>query len=1062
MTSYYSIITSKMRKSLRLIVCLLCVYNSLYSQFQWEHTGGPEGLGDCTPFYNKDFAFLYDNYTLFRTSDGQSWKVINSTSGGNIVVSNERISIYTEQNMGVDQPKQIQFQLSKDNGDTWSNAGVPSEAYYHFNQVMLCSHGIYFKAGEKLYRSQTDGQSWKQISYDSIAFSSIFAADDRVFGRNSDKIFEFNPQSGKWVFSWNMPVQDGILEAIYIRDLNIIVKSANKFYSSLNKGEVWITFATQSTQISHMIEKDNKVYFQSGNFIRYTDNGGFSWKSIFLNAQYKNMTLIKDKFLLFSAKDGCYLFDDSSNSYLPANNGLHSSGIRKLWAGDNMIWAQLYSDNSVHKLDVFSGEWSDSGFPKSVFPNLTYLVSESGYFLDENISSGEIFLYTNQGADWDTLNLPFNQPHNVDNFFWIGDYIYVQGSFNQKYISKDFGVTWLEISRYLTSGVVFKDQIWAIEYNGKLIVSKDDVNSWEEVDNIPVGLRSLYATEDRLFLLTASGNQAFLYSSVDGIEWEFSGDGLGINEIRPGFNDVVNLKKFNGNYYLQTERSLFNSEDNGRSWERLLNYLYYTIALLNDSVYVGITNGGGVLKSPLPQLGRQMARGSIFQDIDGNGIKDTNERYMADVQIMMSTNEFPQKNYFTLSNQEGNFEIRPSYESNDTLRPNLISEYIESIGPPFYITHDSIDSYDFAVRFRPKITDGSISGTYNRLPGSGKNINIHLQYQNIGTAPFSGVVSLKMDPAFNFIQSTPPPTAINNDSLIWRFEDLGMLDKKQILIEGKLSFFLATDSLIKSYAQIVPEGADENLSDNYTIIEDKVSSNSNTFYGKKVNPEVGMTEAQMKEGKELEYTIFFQNPSDVGVKDFQISDALAPELDVKTIRIIGSSHAITKWELLPSRILRVHFENANLPPANPSAYEVQGFFKFGIRIRKDNYPNFYFNNIASIIFDDRIVGYTNSVQTRWIEEVITGTNEVLTNLPSKLSIIPNPASHNCFLSTNGRMKGAGTIRIFNANGRALSSQQLQDLSLDIEIQTAQLSNGFYLITAEGSEGIMHGKLIIQK
>ncbi|MBK7429123.1 MAG: T9SS type A sorting domain-containing protein [Saprospiraceae bacterium] len=810
-----------------------------------------------------------------------------------------------------------------------------------------------------------------------------------------------------------------------------------------------------------MIEKDNKVYFQSGNFIRYTDNGGFSWKSIILNGQYKNMAKIKDKLLLFSAKDGCFLFDDSTNSYLPASNGLNSSGIRKLWAGDNSIWAQLYSDNSIHKYDLTSGEWSYSGLPISAFPSFPFLTSASGYFLYDKINSGEIYISANLSTDWDTLTHPFGHPHDLENYFWIGDYIYIQGGFNQKYISKDFGVTWLAIPRYLTSGVVFKDQIWAIDSNGKLIVSKDDAQSWEELDNIPEGLRSIYVTEARLFLITVSGNQTFLFSSIDGVDWEFSGDGLSINEIRP--NDVVSMNQYNGIYYLQTERSsLFYSVDKGRSWERIMNPSYESMTLLNDTVYIGQINGGGVFKSSLSRLERQMAKGCIFHDLNGDGIKDPNEKYISDVQIMINTVNYPTKNYFTLSDEIGQFEIRPSFELNDTLRPNLFSEYVENIEPPFYITHDSIDSYDFAVSFRPNITDGSITGTYNRQPGSGNDINIHLQYKNTGTVPFSGVVSLKMDPAFNFIQSTPQPTAINMDSLIWRFEDLAMFEKKQILVEGKLSYFLETDSLIKTYAHISPDQADENILDNFFIIEDKVGSNSNTYYRKRVHPEQGMTEAEMKEGKELVYTIYFQNPSNVEVKDFQISDVLAPELDVNSIRIIGSSHNITKWELLPSRILRVYFENANLPPTNPDAYEVDGFFKFGIRIRKDNNPNFYFQNTASIIFDNRIGGYTNTVQTRWTPEVTTGIIEVAEEAFKKLSIIPNPASQNCYLSTNGRIKGKGIIRIFNTSGRSLSVQQVQDLSMNIELQTDQLMNGFYLITVEGAEGIMHGKLIVQK
>ena len=94
--------------------------------------------------------------------------------------------------------------------------------------------------------------------------------------------------------------------------------------------------------------------------------------------------------------------------------------------------------------------------------------------------------------------------------------------------------------------------------------------------------------------------------------------------------------------------------------------------------------------------------------------------------------------------------------------------------------------------------------------------------------------------------------------------------------------------------------------------------------------------------------------------------------------------------------------------------------------------------------------------------MVSATEDIITESIHKLSIIPNPASQNCYLSTNGRIKGKGIIRIFNTSGRSLSVQQVQDLSMNIELQTDQLMNGFYLITVEGAEGIMHGKLIIQK
>src|SRR5690606_32294711 len=103
------------------------------------------------------------------------------------------------------------------------------------------------------------------------------------------------------------------------------------------------------------------------------------------------------------------------------------------------------------------------------------------------------------------------------------------------------------------------------------------------------------------------------------------------------------------------------------------------IAVLNDTIYLGLSKGGGVIKSKMPQLDRPSAKGSIFHDLNGNGIKDTNEAYLNDVQIMASTATDPQKHYFTLSKEDGEFEIRPSIGEKDKLWPNVLSEYVESI-----------------------------------------------------------------------------------------------------------------------------------------------------------------------------------------------------------------------------------------------------------------------------------------------------------------------------------------------------------------------------------------------
>jgi photosystem II stability/assembly factor-like uncharacterized protein len=1053
-------------KKLYTFVGLLCLCQFLPAQFQWKPTGGPEGLGSFETYYNKDFAFLYDNFQLYRTGDGQSWEIINTTQAAKIEVSENKMSIYREQDKGNNIPKEIQFLLSADNGETWYNAPVPQGAYFNPNQIMLCSHGIYFKAGEKLYRSQTDGQSWKQVSYDSIAFSSLFSSNDKIFGRDGENVYEFNFSSGKWVYTWKAPPTNTIKD-VYVDGSNIITLGTNFYYASSNNGETWKTYGASASLNSYFIKKDNKVFFQNGPTLRYTENGGQNWKIINLNGNYQQYCLFQNKFLLFSNEGSCFLFDDVNNSYLQADEGLVSSAIKQLWTGKDQIWAQAKSNNKLYTLDLSSGVWSPSVLPPTIYSNITLLSSNSGYLLYTDATIDNILYSLDKGSSWDTLDLPYNSISELRQVYWLGDLIYIEGQ-SKHYISKDLGATWSTLFKRLNSPVFFQNKIWSIGSFGYLLVSADQGISWTEVDPGVKHIMSLIAADDRIFAITHLINYAerdAMYTSENGVDWKYSGDGSAYENTIGSFILGGKIWKHGGIYFSHHPvLGFYYSLDDGSSWEqiKLSDSYLTTFTSLKDSVYVGHDTGGGVLSSPVPQFERPFAKGSIFNDYDKDGIKDPNETNLTDVQIMVSTNVNPQKNYFTLSNQEGQFEIRPSLQSNDTLRANILSEYVESIEPPFYIINDSIEQYDFAVHFRPNVRDGKISGKFNILPFSGDQINAFITYHNKGTVPVSGEVGLKLDPGFLFIKSFPAPSEIiNSDSLVYHFEDLAISGRNEILIEGRLSPAVPAGTFVGISGTLLLNGPDINLSDNQFFIEDNFAL-SPLPVSKSVIPADGLRLAEIMEGKELEYTIRFQNPLPSEVNSVQISDKLSSNFDFKSIRIVGSSHAITKWELLPSGILRVFFDNMNLAPVNSDYRQSLGFFSFAIRIKTDKNDMFPLSNTANIIFENVRTITTNSVLTQILPPVVLSAEHIEEESLPKLSIIPNPASQNCFLNTNGRMKGAGTIRIFNANGQVLSSQQLQDLSLDIEIQTAQLSNGFYLITAEGVEGIMHGKLIIQK
>lgn len=1046
-------------KSLYMIVCLLWVCNSLYSQFQWEHTGGPEGQGNFEIYNNKDFAFLYDGSHLYRTGDGQSWELINATASGKFLVSENRILLYTEEYNNQNEIKEIHIQSSADNGENWYNVPVHIDAYDNNNQIMLCTHGIYLKAGENLYRTQTDGQSWKQVSYDSIPFSSLFSSNNIIFGISAGKVFEFNPQSGKWVSPWNAPPH-GYIGAVHIDGPNIIVVGFNFYYSSSNRGETWKTFGSSSVFNTHLAEKDGKVYFHSGQLLRHTNNAGQNWQSILLNKNYQKYCLFKNKFLLFSAEYGCVSYDDITNEYLPANKGINSASISSLLTSEYYVWA-VGVNNVLHKLDTRTQEWTSLPLPEVAHRHFTLKTNPAGNLLYYNFHAQKFQVSTDYGVSWKPLN-PSGGPHlYVDNFGWIDQQIFAQVYPNQ-YISSDFGATWETLNQRFTSPVEFRGRIWAIDDFGKIIVSTDSARSWSYPDLKLDYIISIFANEDRIFVVSQE-SQNILYSSVDGINWQFSGDGLNLRGSGPEQIPGLLAWSKNDTHYLMNENSfLYYSIDNCSTWEQVaLPYVNQIVTFLNDTIYIGHYSGGGVLKSSLPDLSGKPAKGSIFNDLNGNGIKDLDEPYLAGVQVRINTSNNPSKSYFTLSNQDGQFEIRPSLESNDTLIPKLLSEYVENIDPPYYVIHDSIENYDFAVHFQSNVTDGAIGGKYNILPYSGDHLSAHIAYFNKGTEPLSGSVGVKLNPGFIYTTAYPMPSAIiNTDSLVWHFQNLPIFGRNEILIEGNLSPALPDGASVSLSGTLLPDQTDINLSDNQFFIPGifEQSAEPNT---KSVIPEEGMTIAEMLEGKELEYTIRFQNPFDEEINSVQISDALATSLDYNSIRITGSSHEITKWELLPSGILRIFFDNMNLSPKSDDQRS-QGFLSFAVRIRKDSNHNFNILNRANIIFENTRTITTNTVSSKMIEDVILSTEEFTKESYRKLIITPNPASDNCSISTNTTLGGKGTIRVFDLNGRLLYIQVVDDLRTDILLQTNQLMNGFYQITAEGAQGIMHGKLIIQK
>jgi len=130
------------------------------AQFNWEHTGGPNGGSQWSIWSNDDYAFYTDEYFLYRTDDGINWEKFPENSiwplamHGSILVG----QFYPDNSLAYNLPTVLK--ISYNNGETWSKINKPPVSV--ISRIAVCSHGIYIPQGAQhiIHRSQDEGLTW--------------------------------------------------------------------------------------------------------------------------------------------------------------------------------------------------------------------------------------------------------------------------------------------------------------------------------------------------------------------------------------------------------------------------------------------------------------------------------------------------------------------------------------------------------------------------------------------------------------------------------------------------------------------------------------------------------------------------------------------------------------------------------------------------------------------------------------------------------------------------------------------------------------------------------------
>jgi len=211
----------------------------------------------------------------------------------------------------------------------------------------------------------------------------------------------------------------------------------------------------------------------------------------------------------------------------------------------------------------------------------------------------------------------------------------------------------------------------------------------------------------------------------------------------------------------------------------------------------------------------------------------------------------------------------------------------------------------------------------------------------------------------------------------------------------------------------------------------------------------------------LDYMIRFQNTGTDTAYTVVLVDTLSAFLNPQSVRLGAASHPY-KFSLSQGNILRITFDNIDIPHQAINDDGSQGFVQFSIQQTPNNPINTRIENDAAIYFDFNPPIITNktfhTIGSNFVATV--ATNEVLSGLP-QLKVFPNPASEVLYFSTETPVSETFTFLMIDVLGRRV--QQRRAVNLPMTLERGKLDQGTYFFQFIGQDGraMWSGKVMVK-
>lgn len=300
---------------------------------------------------------------------------------------------------------------------------------------------------------------------------------------------------------------------------------------------------------------------------------------------------------------------------------------------------------------------------------------------------------------------------------------------------------------------------------------------------------------------------------------------------------------------------------------------------------------------------------------------------------------------------DGPFQF--SWLTNPTTDGPILSTDVGGIYALKVTDSNACESLNQIVVKGPK-TSTSFELNSNLHSGSfrpGRTSVVNLSVANEGCESKNGEVTLSFHGPVNYESSSILPLSQTANSVTWNFENLSYS------MDNFLSnLHFRVDTLAQVWDQICFEVRMTTVDGNLDTL---ISTTIYCFHviasydpnDKQVFPQGVCAEHYTLKNQALTYTVRFQNTGNAPAIDVFLLDSLSPSFDLKTLRVLSSSHQPMITEIVGDRILKFDFKNINLADILSDEEASKGFVTFEISPYLNLLDGTLIENNAGIYFD---------------------------------------------------------------------------------------------------------------